>query len=376
MIRNLASLCAVVAIAACGSTNPFMDETTDTVATEDPSTANSKFVFDLDRGLTMNSVEYDQANDELVINNLPFDGPGGRYDRIGTRNGAGIYQSRRTATTGQIDHYAVFIKSAELEAAAAAGEDWVGFGYGGANIKRDSYALPGGVGEYVYNGVYAAVRTRDDRSGLELVNGDARLLLDVLDLDNDGTVEGSIAANITGRTRTTAAGATLDPLPDIFLARVSYDPTTGTFVEGEASTTRPDGTQRDSGAYEGFIAGADGSEVGATVVMEGPSEIQQVSYQVVEWSNTETINITDPTTGLVIGTQNVTTTGTISGLNGDNRDSIVAQVDSGQTVGYLSADTSGLPATATITSSSTETETITGDGNAREIGVLVTEQQP
>jgi hypothetical protein len=375
MIRALFVLASVVLISGCGDTNPFMDETT-TLETDDPSTANSKFLFDLPAGLTMNDVEYDAVNDELVINNLPFDGPDGRYDRNRTQGGVGVYRSRTTATTGQIDHYAVFMNTASMQAAAAAGVNWIGFGYGGANVKRDTYSLPGGIGEYVYTGVYAAVRTRDDRSGLEVVTGNTRLLLDILDFDSDGTLEGAIAGNITSRTRTRSDGAARDGLPDVFLATVRFDPIKGEFVEGEASTATPDNKVRDTGTYGGIIGAPDGSEIGANVLLEGPAEIQEVFFEIIEWSASETVNVIDPLTGLLIGTRVVTTTGTTAGLNTDNREAITTRVDNGLPVGYLAADRSGLPAGATITSSTTDSTIITGEGSAREIGVLLTTQVP
>ena len=73
------------------------DETPSTVDPDDPTTVDSLFAFDLSRSLTMNDVVYDAANDELVINNLPFDGPDGRYDYYRGQGNAGIYESRQTA---------------------------------------------------------------------------------------------------------------------------------------------------------------------------------------------------------------------------------------------------------------------------------------
>ena len=102
---------AIVGLAALSGcldgTNPFMVDSPDGTGSEqldenDPNTdVNNQFLYDPDRGLTMNAVQYDAANDELVINNLPFDGPDGRYDNIaGTTstdaNGitSGVYESR------------------------------------------------------------------------------------------------------------------------------------------------------------------------------------------------------------------------------------------------------------------------------------------
>lgn len=369
-------------LAACGGgSNPFdQDEDvtvqsggdTETLETADPTTVNSLFAFAAEEGLTLNDVEYDPENDELVVNNLPFDGPEGRYDLVRQNGDTRIFQSRRTPTTGQIDHYAVFIPGDEVRAAAALG-DWGDFGYGGANVKRDSYELPSGVGEYVYLGTYAGLRNKDDRAGIELVQGNARLLLDVLDLDPDGNIQGSIIGQVTGRTRTATGGAARADLPPLVLKRVSFDNQTGTFTGGTAVTRSPrDGSDFDTGEYQGFIGGPNGNEMAASVVIEGPGELQEVFYEEIEWTNTEEVEIEIGDTGLTV-TEERTTSGTISGLNADNREAIQAQVDQGIQLGVLGADRSELPDTAVIESSETKSTFITGDGQAREIGVIATD---
>ncbi|WP_407492210.1 hypothetical protein [Pseudooceanicola sp. MF1-13] len=366
-----------VLLTACGPSNPFADDdttTTTTAATDDPSTTNSKFAFDADAGLTLNGVTYDADNDQLRIANLPFDGPDEVYDFVRMQNGTPIYRSRTTGTTGQVPYYAVYIKTDDVEGAAAADAIWDsdGYGFGGANVQRTAAGVPGGIGEYVYVGTYAGVRQKNDRGGLHIVTGDAELWLDVLDLEPDGNIVGSVRGEISNRVRTTETGTTRDPLPNIYLARVSFDNSDATFSEGQASTRDPDGEPRDSGAYEGIIAGASGESIGAHVVMTGPSEMQRVLYEIVEWTNEE--EVTNLVNGIEV-TTTVTTTGSVSGLNDDNRETITNRVDNGETVSYLTADRSGIPLGATVTST-TESAVITGDGNAREIGVIVTDRQP
>ena len=381
MTRALAIFLLPFFLAACGGgSNPFepdedvtveSGDDSETLDTADPTTVNSLFAFAPEAGLTLNDVEYDAENDELVVNNLPFDGPEGRYDLLRQNGATGIFQSRRTATTGQIDHYAVFIPGDDVRAAAALG-DWGDFGYGGANVKRDSYELPSGVGEYVYRGTYAGLRNKDDRTGIELVNGDARLLLDVLDLDPDGNIQGSIIGEVTGRTRTTTGGAARADLPPIVLKRVSFDNQTGTFTGGTAVTRSPrDGSDFDTGEYQGFIGGPNGNEMAASVVIEGPGEIQEVFYEELTWTNTEEVEIEVEGTGLTI-TEERTTNGMISGLNSDNREAIQAQVDQGIQLGVLAADRSEVPEGAELESIQKSTF-ITGDGRAREIGVIATD---
>ena len=376
MKPSILALIAAGVLAGCGGdgTNPFDDpvevESPDTTESEDVDvndpnvTSDSKFVFDVEQKLTMNSVEYDETNDELVINNLPFDGPDGRYDRIGTSNGVAIYASRQTPTTGVVQHYAVFVRAADLEGVAASGRDWGDFGFGGANVNRGEFALPPD-GEYVYVGEYGAVRNRNDGASLELVTGDATLLLDTLDLDPASGQQGTVAGTITNRQRTdTLTGGSRINLPDLHLETVVYDSVDGTFDEGEATTFDEDGHQRDSGTYGGIIGGATGDQMGVHVVIEGPAEMQEVFYEIVTYE----VTTTDPLTGLTI-----TTTATTNGLTeaGGADDVLENFVDRGQSPGYLAVNRGGLPTGAVVTGSSTESIMLESEFDAREIGVAV-----
>ena len=386
--RSALPLSLVALLAACGSTNPFMeipeiDE--EVVDTTDPETSNSLFNFDASSGLVMNDVEYDSINNKLVIYNIPFDGPDGIYDQERTQNGVPVYGSRQTGTTGQVKHYAVYISTDDLEGTAVGDAQWNPDGYGnaGANIRRTTYNLPGGVGEYVYLGTYAGVRQKDELGGLHTVTGDARLVLDVLDPEGDGTVIGAIAGVVTNRQRTTGDGTSRHPLPALYLHEVAFDVDTGAFTEGGASTRDPEGEVRDTGTYEGIIAGAEGEGMGSHVLIDGPSEVQLVTYEVLNWTADVDVPVIDPATGVqavdpISGDpvfETVTQTGTSSGLNEDNRETVENTVTVGETVGYLAADRFGIPANATITSEDQE-EIFTADGNAREIGVIVTEREP
>lgn len=354
-----AALLAATALMGCGGEgSPFLLDETQNLDQADPNTNNERFLFDPDNKLTMNSVQYDETTDQLVINNLPFDGPDGRYDFFRTQGGAGVYASQMTPTTGQIQHYAVYLSTDNLEAAAAGGRDWIDFGFTGAHLSRDTYALPGGVGEYVYVGNYAGIRTLDDRGGLQITSGNAELLLDILDFDNNGVVEGAIVGTVGPRVRTDSDGTPLATLPSISLATVSFDPVTGIFINGAVTTPTPDGEVRDAGTYEGVIAGPAGDDIGVMLVMTGSAEVQQIVYQVIEWENTATGE-----------------SGVVSGLNNDNRETIQLIVDSGQAVSFLTADATEVPPGADTTVS-VETEIFTSDFTAQELGVVIATQVP
>lgn len=364
MKRFLPAMAIAGLLSACSGdgTNPF-DEPIDPA--ENPSTVNSKFVYDLEDKLTMNAVTYDAEDNVLFINNLPFDGPGQRYEYRRTQGNVDIYRSIQTPTTGQVRSYAVFMKNDDAEVTAAVGERWIDFGYAGANVKRGTFNLPSGVGEYTYLGSYGGVRTRNDGASLEIVTGSADLYLDVLDFDNlpvgteGDTIEGAIVGNIRNRLRTDAAGNLIpQPLPDISLVLVQYDPETGQFDQGDVITGF-NGAVRDTGTWGGLISGPEGDTIGAHLVMTGTAEMQNVRYEIIEWE--------DPATG---------DTGTVSGYNADDDfDRILLDVDNGQAVPTQLADRSDIPSGATIVSTF-DTITFESAADAREVGVILTEQQP
>lgn len=383
MKRISAALMLTLLMVGCGDGQPFfkdaVEELDPDIDPQDPNTdVNNKFAFNLSENLTLNSIEYDAENDELVINNLPFDGPEGRYDFTRNLNiDARLYESRRTPTTGRIKHYAVYIPGNYVEAAAAVGSDWIQFGYGGANINRDEYALPAD-GEYVYVGTYAGIRSFDDRSGLELVNGTARILLDINDLDPSGEIQGSIVGSISGRTRENLTYGASAALPSISLERVSFNTDNGTFFEAGATTFDFDGKPRDTGTYEGMLAGPEGQEIAAHVIISGTAYIERFSYETVEYELTTEQNVPagiNPFTGEVVEvTETVTTTGTFSSYDANEADRLQAIVDGGGTLRNRTVSASDLPDGAQVTGRQMIEIEFKSDFNAREIGVFNSEQ--
>ena len=376
MIRTFSPMLALLLVTACGPGNPLFNEADVDPSLVDPTNPNTsisnRFLFDLNRNLTMNAVEYDAENDELVINNIPFDGPDGRYDRVGTlSNGGGYYASRETPTTGQIQSYAVFLRSDMLEATAANGAEWSGFGYGGANINREDFNLPDS-GEYVYVGVYSGVRTFDDRGGLELVAGDVEVLLDIDDLDPSGDIQGSIVGTVYNRQVTPLAGGGSNyGLPAIQLTRVSFDTAQGYFVDGESRTFNRDGDQIGSGTYEGLIAGDDGEEIGGYVVLEGVAREVTIEYEVLTYSYTERVEID---VGGIPVFQDLTRTETANALSGVTNEQLQDMVDGRNNIPRFEVDRSDLPEGYEVEESVIETRDLRTSYNARELGVFLTEQ--
>ena len=376
MIRTFSPMLAVLLVTACGPGNPLFNEADVDPSLVDPTNPNTsisnRFLFDLNRNLTMNAVEYDAENDELVINNIPFDGPDGRYDRVGTlSNGGGYYASRETPTTGQIQSYAVFLRSDMLEATAANGAEWSGFGYGGANINREDFNLPDS-GEYVYVGVYSGVRTFDDRGGLELVAGDVEVLLDIDDLDPSGDIQGSIVGTVFNRQVTPlVGGGSSYGLPAVSMTRVSFNTAEGFFEDGESRTFGRDGDQIGSGTYEGLIAGENGEEIGGYVILEGVAREVTISYEVLTYSYTETI---ETNVGGLIVTQDIERTETVSALAGISGQDLQDLVDTRRNIGTYTVDRRELPEDYVVEESVFETRDFTTSYDARELGIFLTEQ--
>lgn len=386
MRSMFAALATLFLLAACGPGQPFTfnentDETEETVDPNDPNTSvDSKFLFDRESGMTMNSVRYDAENDELVINNLPFDGPAGRYDHL--RNlgrgaiSSAVYENRQTATTGLIKHYAVFVRSEHINAFAALG-DWNGYGYGGANVTRTEFSLPDDVErEYVFLGAYAGIRSFENRGGLEIVNGDVRILLDVDDFDPENGIQGAIVGSIYNRTATTPNGGALVDLPRMQLALVEFSSTDGVFTDGTATSYFPDRSVRDSGSFEGMLAGSQSDAIGAHILTRGPAHFQTVSFDRVEYEITSEDVIIPGIPGVIPDRviPGVTTTGTYDAISPDDFDAIQAAVDRGLIVPRFTYNSSDLPDGAVVTGVSVETRDFTSDFSAQEVGVLVAER--
>jgi hypothetical protein len=398
IIRHLVAFSAFAALLACTAPQPFefgveenldvdippvVDPTPTNLDPTDPNiSVDNKFAFDRTRGLTMNSIQYvqtvpgDPASSELIINNLPFDGPDGRYTYLAGLGDADakVYESIQTATTGLIKHYAVFVQSDHIDGAAAAGQNWINFGYGGANIVRDSFSLPSG-GEYEFVGNYAGVRTFSDRSGLELVSGTARILLDIEDFDPSNGTQGAIVGTISNRTRQAINASVIDPtrhnLTGLSLVLVEFNTADGTFDDGEVASLLPDGlTAGATGTYDGFLAGINSTNIGANVVVEGPAYSQMVQYEVVTYTVTRNTTTTQPD-----GTQTTNSTvtqGNAPGLTVNNEDIVQDLINDGDTVPYLDHNPADIPSDAQITGTRTDALLFTSEFNAREIGVVVT----
>ncbi|WP_281856139.1 hypothetical protein [Litoreibacter halocynthiae] len=287
MILNSAvkafGILSVSALIACGGSgdNPVTGGTVDTdVDPTDPNVVTGqKFAFDRSVGLVANSIEFrenvagDPSDDQLVINNIPFDTTTGEYDRTGTLpNGWGLYQNTERNLEGRLQYYAVFNQSAtaDVEGGVAASPQYRGsIGNAGAVIRRSGtpVSLPV-AGIFNYNGSYSGIREIDNDldttgtvPGITLVTGDALVRVDYGDFD----VTGDIVGSISNRNVYDVNGTFLGSLSNVSLAEALIDRPTQTINESGASSQ--DGLL--SGTWEGVFGGPTGNEIAAYVILNG-----------------------------------------------------------------------------------------------------------
>ena len=219
----------------------------------------------------LTGITYNAADNTITVDDLPFDGDG-VYVNTGVTAVAGfnVYASQRGDETGQRQYYAVYRKDTYVEAGSVQTGDYFDFGFGGAQYKRsnDTVTLPIGTGEAVYTGRYGGTRVLSPGSGgsddVQLVAGDARIIVDFLDFETIGAVEGEI----TNRTFYDVNGNLLGSLPVIVLLTAEID-SDGFIGSGEASTFDSDNEVLQSGSYDGVFAGPNGEQITGVIILEG-----------------------------------------------------------------------------------------------------------
>lgn len=272
----------------CERDNPLED--CQDASDEDPDTdGDSQYGTGMNAELTMNNITYDESSDEVVLNNLPFDGDDNVYARnagVDLGNGYGAYENAE----GNEDYYAVFRRTDYSQVAAAGTNGYIGFGFGGVGAQRLSGAgsLPETEEAYLFTGEYAAVRTYlDPGSGSEImyVTGDSQLRVDIEDFDNIGAVEGLVV----NRRFFDDAGVELTELAGsdyISMATSEIDFDNWTINSSDAVAVQ-NGQPGPSGNWSGLFTGPNGEEVAGIVVLEG-SGAYAVDETTGEYINADT----------------------------------------------------------------------------------------
>lgn len=271
MWAKRAALVSLLAVAACGG-NPWVEED----GAEPDVFGGSIYADDLNDQLTMDSMVYDSETQELVINNIPFDGATAENGQaIYTRTGALGASSfdRYEDAAGTLAYYAVFRRSESgaTQAGAFATSSYIDFGIGGASAQRNSanVNLPNS-GEYSFTGEYAAVRIYSDAAGVldrpEYVTGDVEIEMDFGDFDDVGAIVGVIS----NRQLYDYNGNIIGPMDDfVSLAMTEIDRDTGIVTAGGASGISTDtATTMTSGQWTAILGGTEGTEIAGIVVLE------------------------------------------------------------------------------------------------------------
>ncbi|WP_298257022.1 hypothetical protein [uncultured Litoreibacter sp.] len=276
---------SISALVACGGggSNPVTGGTVDTVVDPtDPNTVTGqKIAFDESVALVANTMEFDDqgtadpSDDTLNINNIPFDTETGFYNRAATLpNGWGLYESDERGQSGRLRYSAMFNRSASgnVEGGVAASPDWLGTANNaGALVRRNNSAISLPVNGIIqYTGTYGGIRELDNDvvggAGIELVTGDASVLIDFDDFD----ITGDIVGFITNRQVYDAdTQALLGTLASVSLAEAFINRTDATIDESTAVAV--DGTL--NGTWEGVFGGANGEEIAAYVILNGTTPV-------------------------------------------------------------------------------------------------------
>lgn len=296
MYRTIVALTAVGVLSACTGGNPndsgnfagvgsgaqpLIPEPTE--PTTEPATSPNVYGSTFDSSLTLNDMSYDAASDEVVLNNLPFDGDNTYARNAVASNGLGgagssfdVYEN----VGGTSNYYAVFRRSGNgYSQVGAVGTDrYVSFGFGGVAAQRISGdgSLPSGNSQYVFTGEYAAVRTIIDPttgSEVQYVAGTAEIEVDIQDFDTTGAVEGVIVDRVFFDNNGVRISG-LDGVDFISLATADINFDNWTIASSTATAfDLTTGAAGASGSWQGLFAGPNGEEVAGIVVVSGTGPI-------------------------------------------------------------------------------------------------------
>lgn len=271
-VRVPAILGVMAFVAGCGG-SPWADEDQG----EGDTSGAAVYGASMNEDLTMDSMVYDPETDEIVVNNIPFDGATAengqaRYARAGALGTSSFARYENVA--GQMAYFAVFRRSdsGAVEAGAFGTSSYIDFGIGGAGARRstETVNLPS-TGEYTFTGEYAAVRVYENAVGApslpHYVTGDVTIALDFGDFDATGAIVGVI----DNRTLYDNDGSEIGPMDDfVSLAMSEIDLETGKITDGVAKGVSLATTEElTSGQWSAILGGDGGTEIAGILVLEG-----------------------------------------------------------------------------------------------------------
>lgn len=233
MTRTMAFLMALSLLSACTGGNPLTDSeedgSTEEETTTDPITGGRTLppgttvpapdsaivryeAEDSGGGGYARNISYDSALDVFNVDNLAFDGDNS-YRRGGTAGAANtvgqlksfaVYEADATTVDqltgnviGTFNYRALYGRSTSgsSEFAIVRSGSYVGYGFGGFIYQRNATDDSGNdvelvlptTGDAEYTGDYAGIRVYDGVTGIHYVEGDARLVLDFKDFNDNKT---------------------------------------------------------------------------------------------------------------------------------------------------------------------------------------------
>lgn len=277
-----------VSLVACGDTVGSYLETPGNTDSEIDATHpdkligaspdNEKYAFNVKEGLVANNITSDSDKDMLRITNLPHDADPDEDDHYGvasyerTRNlasGWGLYENvgrgKRNLRNKRVAHYRAVYKASDSGNTEGGAVASTTTGKAGLGIKRNVIPVDLPVeGIVKYTGTYGATReiTNTTTPKEDIVIGNAEMDIDFNNLDVSGDVVGVIRDRAVYDAE---SGALLGTLDDVSLTEGRMDREDATIKDGVAGTA--DGTM--SGNWEGVLAGRNGEEIAAYVVMDG-----------------------------------------------------------------------------------------------------------
>lgn len=238
-----AALCSLVALAACDSDNPFLDDPDDVSVTDTDPDTDADNSFNITGGGVPEGVDgavgnatsaivryeelnqngggraeeftYDSATDTFSVDNLAFDGEG-PYTRepiasiasLGPNNAYALYNAAVTVpdfldsdAVSQIAPYRAVVGISNATADSGAPRTsfaivrtggYINYGFGGFVYQREGGVVLPSSGQARFNGDYAGIRIFDNSGGLEYVEADM-----YIDLDFDDPTDA--VAGVKGR---------------------------------------------------------------------------------------------------------------------------------------------------------------------------------
>ncbi len=245
-----------------GSCDDVVDDGT-TAGTDNGTGATAKL---LSTGYSASRIEYDTANDQLIVESLPFDDDvfEGRYDRVASSDVPGY--KAYSPTNGNLDNYIAYYgtsSTGNVSSAIVAQGGYADHGHAGAGYARSgSVNLPSTTQRAFYNGSYVGLRTVADPTvaggigPIDIIKGDVQMEADFSDNKLRGFIVNRLLTQDESKVGLSSSVTLIEGNIDRTEAIVSDGTINGT-INGEDL----------GGTWQALFGGPDGGEVAGVVVI-------------------------------------------------------------------------------------------------------------